>query len=164
MNSTGVYWPAGDRNGSFFGHRYGYTRDPQCSDPTVVAQVPGFNNLCTLQAITDTQNDGQIVLQNPLPGNKGNMGFYQFRNLARWNVDMSMSKMVTLTETMSFRLRADFTNIFNHPFASGTPGASGTRITFPTAPQMSINGATELGLYDYKVGTRTFQLMARFDF
>jgi hypothetical protein len=105
------------------------------------------------------------VLQNPTPGKKGNMGIYRFRNLTRWNVDMSLSKSVMIRETMGFQLRADFTNIFNHPFASGTPGASGTRITFPTAPSMDINSSTKaLGLYDYKVGGRTFQMMMRFNF
>jgi hypothetical protein len=71
---------------------------------------------------------------------EGNMGVYRFRNLARWNVDMSASKAVKITESKSVRLRADFTNIFNHPLLSGTPFNSGTRIVVPSAPSMDISG------------------------
>jgi hypothetical protein len=159
FNAAKVSWESGAPTGSLFSNRYTFTSDPQCSN--VEASI---RSLCTLQAIVDSEN-GQVVLQNPVPGTKGNMGIYRFRNLTRWNVDMSLSKSVKISEYMAFRLRADFTNIFNHPFASGTPGTSGTRITFPTAPSMDINSATKaLGLYDYKVGGRTFQMMMRFDF
>lgn len=157
-DSAGVSWPAGAATGSFFSDRYTYVPDPQCAGVD-----PSIRSLCTLQAVVDSKTN-QIVLQNPLPGTRGNMGINRFRNLTRWNVDMSASKSVRITEGTAFRLRADFTNIFNHPFASGTPGASGTRILFPTAPVMNINSSNALGLYDYKVGTRTFQLMARLDF
>ena len=57
----------------------------------------------------------------------------------------------------------DASNIFNHPIASGTLGFSGTRIVFPTAPTTSITSGT-FGAMPYKVGGRTFQFMARFDF
>jgi hypothetical protein len=77
---------------------------------------------------------------------------------------MSLSKAVMITETKSVRLRMDFTNIFNHVMPSGTPGASGVRITFPTSPSMDVNGTNALGLFSNKAGGRTFQLLARFDF
>ncbi len=159
FDSAGVSWSHGASTGSFFSNRYTFTSDPQCSNVD-----PSIRSLCTLQAVVDSTND-QIVLQNPVPGKKGNMGIYRFRNLTRWNVDMSLSKAVMFNESMGVRLRADFTNIFNHPFASGAPGASGTRILYPTPPSMNINSSSlALGLYDYKVGTRTFQMMLRFDF
>ena len=94
----------------------------------------------------------------------GNMGYNTFRNLVRWNVDLSLSKAVSIDESRSFRFRVDITNAFNHPFASGTLGVSGTRIKFPTAPSMNINGSTPIGQYTYKVGGRTVQAMVRFDF
>jgi hypothetical protein len=157
-DSAGVSWPHGAPTGSYFSNRYTYTADPQCNN--VDASI---RNLCTLQAVVDSKT-GQIVLQNPVPGKRGNMGINRFRNLTRWNIDMSASKSIMINETMAFRLRADFTNIFNHPFASGALSGSGTRITYPSAPTMNINGADALGLYDYKVGGRTFQMMLRFDF
>lgn len=170
--STQVDWPHGAANGSLFPltksgdqfiNRYSFTRDPQCSDPSIVA--PSLASLCNLQAVVDNTSQ-KIVLQNPLPGKMGTLGYNTFRNLTRWNIDASVSKSVEITEGVAFRLRADVTNIFNHPFPSGTLGASGTRITFPTAPAMSMtNTATSpLGLYTYKVGGRTFQAMLRVDF
>jgi hypothetical protein len=157
-NSVGVSWLDGAQTGSLFGDRYTFTTDPQCNN--VDASI---RSLCTLQAVVDSTT-GNIVLQNPVPGKMGNMGYNTFRNLVRWNVDASLSKSVAIDETKSFRLRVDITNIFNHPFASGSLGASGTRITFPTAPSMSINSTTPIGQYSYKVGGRTVQAMARFDF
>jgi len=77
---------------------------------------------------------------------------------------MSLSKGIAIDESKSFRFRVDITNIFNHPFASGTLGSSGTRAVFPTAPIMNLNGATPLGQYNYKVGGRTLQTMLRFVF
>jgi hypothetical protein len=157
-DSVGATWSKGAATGSYLSDRYTYTRDPQCAN--VDASI---SFLCTLQAVVDSKS-GRIVLQNPAPGTKGNMGIYKFRNLTRWNVDMSMSKSVMINEAMAFRLRADFTNIFNHPVPSGSLGSSGTRIVFPTAPNMDINSSNALGLYNYKVGGRTIQLMVRFDF
>jgi hypothetical protein len=77
-------------------------------------------------------------------------------------IDMSISKSVDITEGIRFQLRADFSNIFNHPMPSGVPGLSG-RTQFPTAPNMNINSGN-LGYYSDKAGNRTFQAMARIDF
>jgi hypothetical protein len=158
-NAVGVFWPDGAASGSLFANRYSYTKDPQC-----LSIATSLQSLCTHQAVVDNTN-GSIVLQNPWPGKMGTMGFNTYRNLVRWNVDMSMSKSVPVDETRSFRLRVDITNIFNHPFPSGALGASGTRITFPTAPNVNINSTTaSIGQYTYRVGGRTIQAMARFDF
>jgi hypothetical protein len=157
-SSIGVSWLDGARSGSLFENRYTFTKDPQC-----LSIDSSLQSLCTMQAVVDSTT-GNIVLQNPWPGKLGNMGYNTFRNLVRWNVDASVSKSVAIDETKSFRLRVDISNIFNHPFASGGLGASGVRITFPTAPDMNINGTNPIGQYSYKVGGRTIQAMARFDF
>lgn len=156
--SVGVSWPNGAQTGSLFSNRYTFTSDPQC-----LGVDPSIRSLCTLQAVVDNTS-GEIVLQNPMPGKMGNMGYNMFRNVVRWNVDMSLSKAVSVDESKSFQFRVDITNVFNHPFASGALGASGTRIKFPTAPSMNINGGTPIGQYTYKVGGRTIQAMLRFDF
>lgn len=157
-NSIGVVWEHGADSGNLFNNRYTFVTDPQCLN---IAE--SLRPLCTLQAVVDTAN-GNIVLQNPLPGKMGNMAYNTFRNLTRWNVDMSLTKRVAIDESRRIEVRADITNIFNHPFASGTLGYSGTRITFPTAPSMNINGNDPIGQYTYKVGGRTLQMMARFSF
>ena len=76
---------------------------------------------------------------------------------------MSIAKEVQVGECKSIRSRLDATNICNHPFASGTLGGSGTRIVFPTSPAVGINSET-FGAFTYKVGGRTFQFMAHYDF
>jgi hypothetical protein len=162
-DSIGVVWAEGADSGSLFGDRYTFTTDPQCLAGDIVDQDPLFQSLCSLQAVVDNET-GDIVLMNPQPGKQGNMAYNFFRNLTRWNVDTSLSKSVDIREGVSFRVRVDITNIFNHPFASGTLGFSGTRIVFPTAPSMNINGGSPIGLYSYKVGGRTVQAMARIDF
>jgi len=158
--SVGTTWQHGASTGSFFGDRYTFTQDPQCNDASIVD--PSLAPLCTLQAAVDSTND-TVVLQNPLPGFSGNMRYNNYRNQTRWNADMSFSKSVALDETKSFRVRVDISNLFNHPFASGTPGEAG-RVQFPTNPSMGLNGGAPLGQYTYKVGTRTIQAMLRFDF
>jgi hypothetical protein len=70
---------------------------------------------------------------------------------------------VAVRESMNFRLRVDISNICNHPVMSGTPTTTG-RISVPTAPSMDINGIAPIGQYTYKVGGRTIQAMARFEF
>jgi hypothetical protein len=175
-DSIGTYWPDGAAAGNYFGGRYqikGYQRgdptsirDPQCDGVWGDYEVTGTGKaLCNqgLQVVVDSQNGNQIVFQNPLPGTRGNFGYNKIFGPMRWNVDMALSKLVQIDETKSFRLRVDMANIFNHAQASGSTGSSGTRITFPTAPSVGINGGT-FGNMPVKVGGRTFQLMARFDF
>jgi len=156
FNSVGVAWPDGALAGNYFGNRYVTTADPQCSGVWAGGQA-----LCALQAIKDAGTN-KIVLQNPVPGTRGNFGFNRMFAPMRWNVDISMAKGFQVTESKAFRLRVDFTNIFNHPQASGSSGSSGTRIVFPTAPSTAMSGI--FGNMPVKVGGRTFQAMLRFDF
>jgi hypothetical protein len=160
FDTVGVYWPEGARAGNYFGSRYERTDDPVCSNSSIVHSSLQGN--CTLDAVRDVSS-GKIVLQHPLPGKRGNFGQSRLTNIARWSVDMSLAKSVKVSEGKSFRIRMDATNIFNHPFPSGTLGFSGTRIVFPTPPSASLIGGT-FGAMEYKVGGRTFQFMARFDF
>jgi hypothetical protein len=170
--SAAVSWPNGAASGSLFANRYvskfnngTVAYDPQCTDPNVVAQgITGYSNLCTLTAVVDSKTN-KIVLQNPLPGKMGSVSYNSFRDHGRWNVDMSMSKSIAVTETKRFQFRADISNIFNHVMASGVPAfGNGTRYENPGPPVMTINSSSPLGYYDRKIGGRTFQAMARFDF
>ncbi len=158
-SSIGVNWPDGAATGNYFGNRYYPGHDPQCD--TVWA---GGQALCNagLMAVYDSR-DNSIVFANPAPGKQGNFGYNRITGPMRWNVDLALSKLVQIDETKSFRLRVDMSNIFNHAQPSGSLGSSGTRIVFPTAPDVGINSGN-FGNMPYKVGGRTFQLMARFDF
>jgi hypothetical protein len=122
-----------------------------------------LQSFCTLQAIAETGN-ARVILQNPQPGTRGNFGQNRFYAPGRWNLDMALSKSVRVTETKRFQLRVDATNVFNHPTPSGTAGGTGTRIVFPTAPDVNINGTNPFGFFGTKVGTRTLQATLRFDF
>jgi hypothetical protein len=161
FNSVGIYWPQGALSGNYFGDRYAPVVDPVCSNDSIID--PSIQSSCTLNAIQDTLS-GNVVLQNPLPGTRGNFGRNRISNIVRWNVDMAISKSVQIAEGKSFRIRLDASNIFNHPFPSGGGRtASGARIVFPTPPAVDITGNT-FGDFTQKVGGRTFQFMARFDF
>jgi hypothetical protein len=156
---VGVYWPHGASAGNYFHNRYTTALDPVCSSSAV---APSIRSYCTLNGVKDV-NSGQFVLVHPAPGKRGNLGLNTLTNIGRWNVDMSIAKGVQVGEGRSVKIRLDATNIFNHPFASGTLGVSGTRIVFPTSPAVDINSGT-FGAFSYKVGGRTFQFMARYDF
>jgi hypothetical protein len=158
-DSIGVYWPDGADRGNYFGGRYDTVNDPQCANVWA-----GGQGLCTtgLQALRDTRT-GEIVFQNPLPGTRGNFGYNRISGPMRWDVSMALSKMIQIDEARSFRVRVDMANIFNHAQPSGTQGSVGTRIVYPTAPSTNMNAGI-FGDMPVKVGGRTFQLMARFDF
>jgi hypothetical protein len=157
FNSVGVNWPDGAQFGNFFGNRYRYTRDPQCS--AIDASLQGS---CNLQAVADTS--GRIIFQNPKPGNQGSFGRNKLFGPGNWTLDMALSKGVRITEGIGFRVRLDATNIFNHPQASNGQFNSGVRIITAMPPATDINSSTTFGQFDRKVGTRTYQLTGRLSF
>ncbi|MEJ2112077.1 MAG: hypothetical protein P8Z37_19645, partial [Acidobacteriota bacterium] len=142
-------WAEDARNGYLFfgGDRYEMRDDPQCDDLSIVAS--SLQSYCNFRAVYDTVNE-EFVLLNPLPGHRGTLGYNSFRDLGRWNVDMSASKGVSLKEGVDFRFRVDISNIFNHPR--------------PGTPSMNINSSTPIGQVSSKSGNRTLQLMMRIDF
>ena len=155
-------WVNGASAGNLFtdsGNQALYTkvRDPQCTNPGIVA--PSLSALCTLHAIANSS--GQVVLQTPLPGRRGTLGQNPITGLGTWKADMGVQKRVQLAEAKSFTVRVDATNVFNHP----TPALSGSFFQ-PTggAPDLNLESLVPFGVYNNKIGTRTFQLKARVDF
>ena len=79
------------------------------------------------------------------------------RGLPFWNLDMSLGKQTTITESLKFTISADFFNIFNHvnfldpSFNVNTPATFGV-----------IN--TQLVPADRNQGSRWIQIGVRFDF
>jgi hypothetical protein len=136
-------WESGALNGNYFGDRYKKITDPQCS-----AIAVSLRSVCTLGAITD--ESGNVVLQNPQPGVRGNLGQNVIETAGTWTFDASFGKRFTVSESKKVELRVDATNIFNHPQ--------------PANPTLDINSSTAFGNIATKTGVRTFQGMLRLDF
>jgi hypothetical protein len=170
FDKMGVYWETGALRGNYFANSLLMTDDPQkntSNNPNtvfgVVTAKDSLNTNCTLLAVKDA--GGNLILQNPLPGNRGTFGQNRFYGIATWNLDMSMSKSVRIGEAKSISLRVDSTNIFNHAQPSGALNAASTRIYFASAPTVNINTAgTYFGQFATKVGNRVFQARIRFTF
>jgi hypothetical protein len=73
-----------------------------------------LQRFCTLQAVRNSAT-GQILFQNPTPGKRGTAGRQTVRLPGSWSFDAAMGKTVRLTESKSFQIRLDATNILNHP-------------------------------------------------
>jgi hypothetical protein len=124
-----------------------------------------LNEACTLTAVADANDLTKIIFKNTLPGNRGSLGFNQITTPKTWNVDMSISKSVKTSETTSFLIRVDSTNIFNHPQPSGALNSASTRIYFASAPVLATNTTNPyLGTFATKIGNRVFQARIRFTF
>ena len=150
----------GQLNGTYFeGETYVSVNDPQCS--RVAANL---TSLCTIDAIArvvpagtpgsfvlsdGTNRSAQIVLQNPLPGTRGNLGQFTMENAGTWRFDANMSKSFHLSETKSLQIRIDTNNVLNHP----SPGS----------PALNINN-TNFGEITNKSGNRQFQGQLRLSF
>jgi len=150
LKSAGVKWgtvstSTGQLNGSYFDPaKYKVVKDPQCA-----AVAANLSSLCTLQAIADSS--GNIVLQNPKPGTRGNLGQNVIQNPGQWSLNTSMSKSFHVREQMNFRFRVDATNLLNHPT--------------PANPNLNINSTTAtFGNIATKTGNRTIQGILRLEF
>lgn len=94
----------------------------------------------------------------PAPGTFGNSGRNSLNGPSLSNVNFSLGKTFSVWENVKFQLRADGSNIFNHPsfgLPNGTisPSASGTGIA---------TGSSSIG--STTIGGRNLQLMGRITF
>jgi hypothetical protein len=139
-----VRWADGAIAGNYFGDMYHKVTDPQCSTITSTLQ-----SVCTLSAIADAS--GNIVLQNPRPGTRGNLGQKVIELPGMWSLDGAISKSFAISENRRFQIRMDATNILNHPV--------------PADPNLDINNAdVPFGDIGTKNGVRQFQLQLRLEF
>ena len=119
---------------------------PIPSAPQIAASL---KSSCTLQAIADSS--GNIVLQNPKPGTRGNLGQNVIQNPGMWSLNTSMSKSFHLREQMNFKFRVDATNLLNRPT--------------PANPNLNIDSTTTpFGNIATKTGNRTIQGVLRLEF
>jgi hypothetical protein len=159
FDKVGVYWEHGAYQGNYFANFFKYVNDPQRS---WVTTKDNLSNYCTLTAAADANNN--IILQNPLPGMRGNFGQNRFYSPATWNVDVALGKSVKIDESRSVQIRFDATNVFNHAQPAGSVGTASTRIYFANPPVVNINGANPFGYLGAKVGQRAFQGRVRINF
>jgi hypothetical protein len=138
-----VQWEDGAIAGGYFGNAYTTVDDPQCG--AIAASLRSF---CSLNAVADAS--GNIVLQNPQPGTRGNLGQNVLELPGTWSLDAAMSKEFQIGETRSLQFRLDALNLFNHPQ--------------PANPVLNINSDTAFGNIASKSGTRQFQFMMRLEF
>jgi hypothetical protein len=156
--------------------------DPQCGDPSQVAQIDnkGFafaSNAfgCTLRALgkrvpigtpgsflIDPNNPNEVsavyMLVNAKPGEYGVLTPNVLTSFGNWSLDANMQKTFRITESKSLSIRVDATNVLNHPT--------------PFIPYFQPGGQTGGGQFgeilcgcnDSKSGTRTFQGQVRFAF
>jgi hypothetical protein len=169
-NKLGYWWPDKAGWGNIIQNSLKFVNDPQRNPENrtgfgYVTSLDGLNAQSTLYAAADA--NGNIILQNPLPGTRGNFGFNRIYGLGSWNTDMALSKAVKITEGKSLQVRVDVTNIFNHP----TPGGSATATTpgavtyYASNPSLNLAGSgTYIGDLQAKAGQRAFQARIRFDF
>jgi hypothetical protein len=169
-SKVGFWWPDDAVRGNILQNSIKYVNDPQrnpgnLSGFGLVTSKDSLNGQCTLIAAAD-ENDN-IILQNPLPGTRGNFGFNKIYGLGVRTLDMAISKTSRITEGKSLTFRVDVTNIFNHP----TPGGSATATTpgaityYASNPALNLaGGTTYIGDLNAKAGQRSFQARIRFDF
>jgi hypothetical protein len=169
-DKLGYWWPHNASRGNIFQNSIKFVNDPQRNPDNrtgfgLVTNLDGLNAQSTLFAAADENNN--VILQNPLPGTRGNFGFNRIYGLGSWNADMALSKAVTISEGKSIQFRVDVTNIFNHP----TPGGSATATTpgavtyYASNPALNLAGSsTYIGDLNAKAGQRSFQARLRFSF
>ncbi len=145
-----VEWKSGSLSGNYFGDKYRKAPDPQCGSIAASLQF-----LCTLTGIAD--QSGNIVLQNPLPGTRGNLGQNVIEWPGVWALDTAMSKSFQIREGKRLEFRLDAANILNHPQPVNPTNS-------PVTPDLNINSAAKFGEIPTKTGTRQFQARLRFEF
>ena len=175
LDDAGVRWgtptsaTSGLTEGRYFDPaKWTKVPDPQCGN--VSSQITVGSIRCNLQALAKivpagtpgavadgSGNFGLIVLQNPAPGQRGNLGQNVVKTLPVWRFDTNISKSIKITESKSLQFRADAFNVLNHP----QPGAPNLTIN----PSSLTTGAAQpWGQITMKTGTRTFQGQLRFQF
>ena len=162
-----VHWDNNQTAGNYFSDdaindpAFVVVPDPQCDGVHTLLQTGCRNSLNALarrlpagttgvqgQITLADGSPGLIVLQNPRPGTRGNLGQNIMENPGLWFFDGSASKSFRLTETKSLQLRVDATNVFNHPT--------------PNNPTLDINSDNPFGNITSKgsVGTGIFATLS----
>jgi Carboxypeptidase regulatory-like domain len=179
LDDAGVRWKT--RAGSLLEGSYWdpdkWTKvtDPQCA--TVSPQITVGSVRCLLQAVAKivpagtpgaaslndgTPRAGLIVLQNPQPGKRGNLGQNVVKGLPVWRFDANLAKAFKVTETKSLQFRVDAFNVLNHPQPAYMNNQSMPNLSIN--PNLTTGAAIPWGQLTQKIGSRVFQGQLRFMF
>src|SRR5207244_5503127 len=95
FNTKGsVQWTNSANGNYFMGGAIKQVQDPQCAGVTTAQNL---RTSCTLNAVADA-NSNQVLLQNPLPGRRGNAGLRQLEGPGLWRFDANISKSIKVGE------------------------------------------------------------------
>jgi hypothetical protein len=121
----------------------------QVQDPSVKLLPSNLQSLSTLYAIQGA--NGQLLLQNPVPGSLGPLSPTSYRGLGTFTLNLQLSKAVTLSQerNVTLRLRADALNLLNTPIWGN--------------PSLNID-STSFGQITSAGGNRNVVLGARVEF
>ena len=163
MRGHAVWNGANNDTGTYYGDKFIQVPDPQCQQ-TNRPDSMGFNlfSSCALSAIAMRNPDGttEIVLQNPLPGRRGNMPF-SLEAPGKWKFDANLSKSFRISEGKTLQFRLDATNVLNHPDLADPVPQTGQSINTPgiTFGQIPTKGGSGSG-----AAPRAFQAQLRLQF
>jgi hypothetical protein len=123
-----------------------FTGLTQVPDPSIQNMPANLRNQSSLMAIQGAS--GQILVENPLPGQLGTLSPTSFRGLGTFTLNLQLSKPITLNREhkVTAILRADAINVLNKPIW-GTPN-------------LNID-STSFGQITSAAGTRSVNLSAR---
>jgi hypothetical protein len=139
-----VMWPlkAGDAFGNFFEQQYQRVPDPACN-----GLASNLTAWCTITALADV--NGNIVLRNAGPGQRGTLGQRTIVGPGLWTLDANLQKRIRIDESKNLTMRVDASNLFNHPI--------------PGNPNLNINSGT-FGEITSKTGNRTLAAQIHLEF
>jgi hypothetical protein len=154
------------QNGSYFDDAYTTYQDPQCLSVTTQDNLRASCTLSGLARVVPAGTAGAILvnagtgvygiplLENPKPGQQGNLGSATMFTFGRWSFDANLGKTFQISESKTAQVRIDATNIFNHPTPQDPLGLSGQGTSFNA----------NFGQITGKTGNRTFQAKLRLTF
>jgi len=152
------------QNGSYFREDYDTYVDPQCAGVTTRDNLQTNCTLRGLALVVPEGTPGSIplsagkfgipLLENPAPGQQGNLGATTLSTFGRWTMDASISKAFQIDESKSVQLRIDAKNIFNHPTPTDPTGLANQGSSFND----------NFGQITNKTGSREFQARLRVNF
>lgn len=152
------------QSGQYLSDDYGIYTDPQCAGVTTLDGLRANCDLRGLAKIVPQGTAGAIqladgtfgipLLENPKPGQQGNLGSSTMNTFGRWSLDGNLAKAFQITESKSVQLRIDARNILNHPTPADPTGFSNGGSSF----------SDNFGQINNKTGSRRFQAQVRVTF
>jgi hypothetical protein len=121
----------------------------QVADPSILNLPASLRANAALFALAGP--DGKIIMQNPALGTLGG-GYVMFRGPGSFTLNAQLSKLITIRENLTIRLRADAVNLLNKPIWNA-----------PNTTAMNID-SVNFGVVTGAAGTRNVQLGARIEF